>query len=347
VDFVEIPVANHTVNNLLQCLSRNLSKNGQFILAREKLLVILSHMKPFSILILCIGLPLATLAAPFIAGHEANLTINDRPLQESLVKQAEKFLEEGKATPMAQLIEQLSRKSSSLKLPTAGKLKPLTPPEIFTRSRDAVLVVGSIYKCQKCTRWHSTAASGFFISSEGAFVTSYHVVDHADHAAMVVMTTKGDIYPVKEVLAANKQTDTAILKIDGAQFPYLPLAPEPPVGSSIYVISHPDQRFYTFTQGTISRYYMSLPSQKLPWMAITADFAKGSSGAPVLNDKGQVVGIVNSTFSTYYNVEEGKKDNLQMVFKNCIISKAVTELIELPSSTKKQPVTKGTRLGRL
>jgi V8-like Glu-specific endopeptidase len=63
-------------------------------------------------------------------------------------------------------------------------------------------------------------------------------------------------------------------------------------------------------------------------MAITADYAKGSSGAPVFNRKGQVVGVVSSTSSIYYSVENGKKENLQMVVKNCIPVESIRELIQ-------------------
>ena len=62
-------------------------------------------------------------------------------------------------------------------------------------------------------------------------------------------------------------------------------------------------------------------------MAITADYAKGSSGAPVLNSKGEVVGMVSATNSIYYNKERGQNQNLQMVIKSCIPVDAIRRLI--------------------
>jgi S1-C subfamily serine protease len=95
------------------------------------------------------------------------------------------------------------------------------------------------------------------------------------------------------------------------------------------VISHPDRRFYTLTDGIVSRYSTSTGGgKKTSVMMITADFARGSSGGPVFNDCGAVVGYVGSTVSVYYNVDKGRKDNLQMVFKQCIPTGNVLKLIK-------------------
>ncbi len=94
------------------------------------------------------------------------------------------------------------------------------------------------------------------------------------------------------------------------------------------LISHPKPRFYTLSEGRVSRYFIRRQGERrVPMMSITADFGRGSSGAPVLNTKGHVVGIATSTESVYYSEEDGQQKNLQMVFKHCIPVQQLRKLI--------------------
>jgi S1-C subfamily serine protease len=195
-----------------------------------------------------------------------------------------------------------------------------------------VLVIAGIFKCDKCTRWHAKPASAFVLTSGGAIVTNYHVLQKENNETFLAMTHDGKVYPVKEVLAADKADDLAIVQLElpeGVKLAPLPLAPDAPVGSPVTLISHPDRRFYSLTTGIISRYHtVQKNNQSVPMVSITADYARGSSGAPVLSDRGAVVGIVASTHSVYYTNENGKQENLQMVFKQCIPAASLMKLIE-------------------
>ena len=264
------------------------------------------------------------------ADSAAPACVCDWYLFNRLQHEAGRLIDEGKTTPLDELRAGLAHGSCTLPLasPSPGEM---APPEIYARCGESVLVLAGVWKCDKCDRWHLTISTGFVITAAGAFVTNYHVVDNAKHVTLVAMTNDGTVVPVREVLAASKEDDVAILRIDAGQrrFQPLVLSTDAPVGSSVCVISHPARRFYSLTRGIVSRYFLVAADEKraVPRMHITADFARGSSGGPLFNERGAVVGFVKSTASIYYDVSDGKKDSLQMVFKECIPASQVLKLI--------------------
>ncbi len=236
------------------------------------------------------------------------------------------------AVKSAELLKQLNaldRKKCDLQLIPTGKQR-LTAAETAERTRNGVLVVSGLFKCKRCPNWHSGAASGFMLTKDGVFCTSYHVVDNKDNDILVIMTGDGRIAPVVEVLAADKTADIAILRAKGKGFTALPVSTEAPLGAKVRVFSHPDRHFYVLSEGIISRKFLDNTRNggRRQMFSITADFAKGSSGAPVFNEYGAVIGSVNNTQSTYYSVKNGVKDNLQMVFKNTVSMQHLLNLIQ-------------------
>ncbi len=162
-------------------------------------------------------------------------------------------------------------------------------------------------------------------------VTNYHVVKNLNGSALGAMTTDGRVVAVAEILAADVENDVALIKLKGENFKPLSLVTDAATGSEISIISHPSKRFYAMTDGIISRYfYKYINDNKYPRMEVTADFAKGSSGAPVFNAAGNVVGIITSTQSIYYNKKNGHKENLQMVVHTCIPASAIQALTKQP-----------------
>ena len=251
----------------------------------------------------------------------------------TLEKKVDALIKAGKVTPSEELIRQLGRSRCRLKLaaPPAGKM---TPAEIYAKYHVGVLVVGYAYKCGKCKRWHVSCASGLFITAEGVFLTNYHVVANGKgRKTMVVMTHDEAVYPVAEVLAASAADDVAILRIAAPKdmrFTPIPLSPDPPaVGTPVSVISHPSRKYYTLTHGVVSRYKRrKRGASVVTEMCITADFARGSSGGPVISDSGVVVGHVANTESIYYRNTKGKQENLQMVLKRCVPATSTLKLIQ-------------------
>ncbi len=253
--------------------------------------------------------------------HLQAVSVEDRLLKYNLIRQGQALIERGRTSGPAVLCKQLEVASCQLDLPPPGSTVS-DPAELFPIARDSVVIVAGLYKCNKCSRWHADTASGFVISSHGAVVTNYHVVDSPTERALVVMTGDSHVYPVERVLAASRADDLAILKVDAEGLQPLALADSAdaaPVGSSVSIISHPDGRFYCYTAGVVSRYMKTeLAGQAVDTVAVTAEYARGSSGAPVLNQQGQVVAVVSSTESIYYTEDGQRQRDLQ----TCIPSPA-------------------------
>ena len=274
---------------------------------------------------------LLTLVVGFLQPHDvfaANPSvIDDRGLKSKFQQGLEGLFNAKKATSLKNLTKQLTRPKAKVQLPEIGTQK-LSPGKIYENCKPSVLMIGRLYKCGKCTNWHVSSASGFAITESGVIATNHHVVENSDGVALGAMDHTGKTYVVSEVLAANKADDVAILQLRDAKLTPLPLAVKAPVGTPINVISHPDGRYFTMTKGDVSRYFLARSKEGVAQrMAITADYAKGSSGAPVLDNSGAVVGMVSATNSIYYKQTRGHQENLQMVIKSCIPVDAIRRLL--------------------
>ena len=254
--------------------------------------------------------------------------VDDRRIVQRLEKEGADLIAAGRTTKMAALIEQLKTKKCSLSIAAPGTER-IAQEAFYERLRPSVLIVSGIYKCEKCSKWHAAPAGGYPLTATGACVTNHHVLNNPKWETLIAMTADGRMLPVKAVLAASSADDVAIVQLDGEGLTPVALAPDAPVGAHVRVIHHPDGRFYTLTEGVIARYFATRrPGGNATMMSITADYAKGSSGAPVFDDRGAVVGMVADTVSIYYDEKAGHKDNLQMVIKECVPAANVLKLIE-------------------
>lgn len=193
--------------------------------------------------------------------------------------------------------------------------------------RQAVVVIGSISKCEECPEWHmDSVSSGWFMTPDGLVATNYHVLEDEKAEQLGVMTADGRVFRIKEIVAADRHGDAAILRLEtnGEEWAWLPLADAAAPGEEARILSHPDGRFYSLSKGIVSRLHRA-PAEEdgesRVWTTVTADFGAGSSGAPVLNDRGEVIGMVSSTAVLLADPEEGKDaaaEDVQMVFRDCV-----------------------------
>ena len=276
--------------------------------------------------------------------------IDDRALHRLFGKKVKDLVEKGNYVSGETLISQLKRTSCVLEVPSAIGEK-MTPSEIYRESMSKVIMLGRAYRCpKKCKKIHWSVASGVVIRSDGIVVTNYHVVNsEADTIMMAAMTRDGKMYAVREVLAANKKSDVAILKLEGAEgLKAASIKVDEPVGNPVTVISHPNRRYFLLTHGYVSRYYFN--KNRACFMNITANYAKGSSGGPLFNNHGELIGLVSSTTSLSsnhlaLNHQDGREKKKigekskgqekmviqqghQMTLKNCVPSRSIMALIK-------------------
>lgn len=215
----------------------------------------------------------------------------------------------------------------------------LSGPAIAARAEAATLVLGEFSKETSKTKKEKdkiafNVAGGGFVIAPGVCLTSLHVAKDKDARGFCALTRDGHVVPIREVLAYEPVNDLAILQLDlpeGMDLPALPLARDPaPAGSPVFVMSHPDDRFFLLSTGYVARHTLWRTQAGVEaFMSITADFAKGSSGCPVLDERGTVIGIVNNTESIYYDDDGHRKQlDLQMVVKNATPSWAVMPMVE-------------------
>ena len=172
---------------------------------------------------------------------------------------------------------------------------PSDGASLYRECVDSVLILAVRYKCGKCTRWHLRCCAAFAIA-DGLIATCHHALAKGG-AQIAAVDYGGRLYAVKSVAASSPAQDLAILCVDGPRLKPLALARQPSgPGSEILVIHHPTSHFFVLTRGIVCRRSVERSkSYEGESLEITADFAKGSSGAPVLNTHGAVVGIARST----------------------------------------------------
>ncbi len=268
---------------------------------------------------------------PLVLPPQTGQPFDDRDMVGYLEQEGRKLLASSRVHRL-----KINQRRCELELSESGEEK-LSLARIAGKAEEATLVLGEFFKDPKSKKIQfATAAGGFLISKTGACVTCLHVASDKESRGLVAMTRDGRVFAVKEAIAHDPVDDVLVLQLDlqeGTELPALSLAKEPaPVGAFVAVMSHPDERFYMLTTGNVARHSIWKESSgRSHFMSITADFAKGSSGCPVLDEQGCVVGVVNNTESIYYD-DDGKKKqlDLQMVVKNVTPSWVVRRLVEAP-----------------
>ena len=157
--------------------------------------------------------------------------------------------------------------------------------------------------------------SGFFVKPH-QIATNLHVVEGAKsgYAKLIGQKTK---YDIKGITAMDEKRDLVILHVSALGKLPLPIDDSDTVlvGETVYAVGNPHGLEGTFSQGIISS-VRSVGTDKL--LQLTAPISPGSSGGPVLNDRGNVIGVSVATFR--------KGQNLNFAIPSNYLTKLVSQI---------------------
>lgn len=209
-------------------------------------------------------------------------------------------------------------------------------PELVRRIKPSAVAIETFdAKGEQLSR-----GSGFFIEID-RIVTNRHVIEGAFRAE--VHSANGTVFPVKGVLAVDAEGDIALLKIDTPTPAVRPLPLDktsPQEGESVVVIGNPLGLEGSVTNGIVSA-VRDIPTFGRI-IQITAAISSGSSGSPVVNMQGQVIGIatlqITGGQSVNFAIPSERISQLQVA--------SMTSLAELVATTGRNKRAKAVQLFR-
>ncbi|NML15052.1 DegQ family serine endoprotease [Azohydromonas caseinilytica] len=137
--------------------------------------------------------------------------------------------------------------------------------------------------------------SGFILSADGYVMTNAHVVEGADEV-IVTLTDKRELKA--RIVGADTRTDVAVVKIDAAGLPFVRIGDvgRLRVGEWVVAIGSPFGLDNTVTAGIVSAKQRDT-GDYLPFIQTDVAINPGNSGGPLLNMRGEVVGINSQIYS--------------------------------------------------
>jgi len=180
---------------------------------------------------------------------------------------------------------------------------------VIERARHALVVIET----------DSVQGSGFIVQPDGTLITNAHVI--SDASSITVTTAAGDVYRRVYVLAEDRSRDIAILRVDGFELPTLPLGSptDIAVGEEVLVLGAPLGLEQSASVGIVGGYRLTQDGTRV--IQTTAPASSGSSGGPLLNADGQVVGVISFTvvrsqnlnFAVPINYARGLLDSIRLL----------------------------------
>jgi len=161
----------------------------------------------------------------------------------------------------------------------------LSLQELFKKYNSAVFIIYT------SDGENTLQGSGFFISSDGIGVSNYHVFKGTKRGAEVIKLESGEELKITEVIVADEENDFIIFKVKPfGKTNYIKRAASlPEIGDEVFAIGNPEGLEHTLSKGIISGYR----GKNKGLIQTTTAITHGSSGGPLLNMNGDVIGITS------------------------------------------------------
>jgi S1-C subfamily serine protease len=146
----------------------------------------------------------------------------------------------------------------------------------------------------------TTSLGSGFVLRDGQVVTNRHVIAGAV-SGFVRLVDKSTKFEIAGTVAVDDAHDLAVVAATGLKAPSLPLgdSDQIAVGDEVYAVGNPRGLEGTFSQGIVSA-IRRVGGDTI--LQITAPISPGSSGGPILNSNGEVIGIAVATFTGGQNL---------------------------------------------
>ncbi|MBI5674375.1 MAG: serine protease [Nitrospirae bacterium] len=155
---------------------------------------------------------------------------------------------------------------------------------VFRENQESIVVVTAYNKKGEPL----TEGTGFIASADGAVITNYHVIGIAKD---IKIRSGIKVLDVEGVMYADKENDFVILRVKGKDLHPVKFGDAGQInsGEKVYIISSSKDSGNTISKGTFRRMRIISPGRKV--VEITAPVSHGSSGSPLFNKNGEVIGM--------------------------------------------------------
>lgn len=190
---------------------------------------------------------------------------------------------------------------ASTQVPTRQRM---TTKEIVEASKPAIVRVESTFASDDGAEPKVGVGTGFVVDRSGLIATNLHVIQGS--AKIEITFLNGAKTSVERIVAVDPDRDLAVLRVDAGDLPSLRLGDSDSVeaGDHVIAIGNPlGVLDYTVSDGLISS--VRLITDDLTVLQISAPISEGSSGGPLFNNYGEVIGIATMYAATGQNLNFG------------------------------------------